>query len=192
MNEPSYSELSDDELLRHIAAGSQAAFGELYDRHSKPLYNYVLRLVFDEAAADDLLQEIFVVVWQKSGRFRYDSRVTTWLFSIAHHRAVDWLRHQQVQNRYQRSLAGDSNEIHPTTPGFDDVVHVGLQNEKIWQAMNRLSADHRAVLELAFVYEMSYREIAAVMDCPLGTVKSRMNHAIKALGSHLKIDGYAI
>jgi RNA polymerase sigma-70 factor (ECF subfamily) len=188
MSEPSYAGLSDSELLQQVATGSQGAFGEMYDRHGKAIYNYLLRMLFEHSAAEDLLQETFLVAWQKAGSFRNDSRVTTWLFSIAHYRAVDWLRHQRVQKRHQELLERPSAFEDESSLNFDDIVHQGLQNEKIWLAAAQLSFEHRSVLQLAYVQEMSYQEIADVMRCPLGTVKSRMNHALKALKWHLKVD----
>jgi RNA polymerase sigma-70 factor (ECF subfamily) len=189
MNSPSFTELSDSDLLQQVANGSESAFGELYDRYSKAIYNYLLRLIFEHTVAEDLLQETFLVAWQKAVAFRNDSRVSTWLFSIAHYRAIDWLRHQKVRHRYQEDVGRFLTVDVESHFSFDDVVHQGLQNEKIWRALDRLSLEHRSVLQLAFVYDMSYQEIATVMNCPLGTVKSRMNHALKSLAHHLKVSG---
>lgn len=184
MDERDLAQLSDQDLLNQIVAGSQIAFGELYDRHSKHLYNYLLRLIFEKEAAEDILQDVYLVVWQKAGSFNGASRVSTWLFSIAHHRAVDWLR---SQNRLEKKLTQLAPLEIFSDAGLDveGWADLNLQNETIWQAVEKLSPEHRAVLELAFVYEMPYGEIAQVMACPVGTVKSRMHHALKLLNRHL-------
>ncbi len=83
---------TDRLLLQAVAQGDENAIGELYQRYQAPLYNYLLRLMREPAGAEDLLQEIFIAVWQGAGRFRGEAKVKTWLFRIAHNQAVSWLR----------------------------------------------------------------------------------------------------
>lgn len=171
---------ADAQLLQWVATGDQEAFSELYRRYGVPLFNYLLRLVQDEPAAEDLLQEVFVAVWNGAARFRWQAQVKTWLFHIAHYQAVSWLRRNRSQGVYEdlQDQAGADD--------LEQAVYDRWESGKLRQALDQLSPQHRAVLELAFVYEMSYREIAEVVDCPVGTVKSRMNHARRLFGEHFR------
>ena len=171
---------NDAALLQQTAAGDREALAALYQRHSKALYNYLLRLTTREAAAEDLLQEVFIAAWQGASTFEGRSKVTTWLFQIAHHKAVSWLR------------------SHRETTDLEDVVlpapehspeALSLQTQQIsdlQQALEQLSPEHRAVVELAFLHELPYKEIAQIMDCPVGTVKSRMAYALRRLNGLLQ------
>jgi RNA polymerase sigma-70 factor (ECF subfamily) len=163
----------DIELLRQVAAGDEAAFAELYDQYAPPVYNYLLRLINEPAVAEEILQEVFLVMWQSAHRFRAEAKVKTWLLRIAHHLAVSWLRRARVVLWPHDELVTEGDE------------HVETQLARRWQidqiraALVQLSPNHRAVIELTFVQGLSYAEIADVMNCPVGTVKSRMSYALR-------------
>jgi len=161
---------ADAALLAASAGGDEAAFAALYDRHSARLFRYLLRLVGQREAAEDLLQEVFVAAWDGAARFRGQASVVTWLFRIAHHRAVDWLR-------AQRPEPAEADEMLAATDCPPEEAFAALGAERLRAALAHLSPDHRAVLELAFFEGLSCREIALVLDCPVGTVKSRIFHA---------------
>jgi RNA polymerase sigma-70 factor, ECF subfamily len=170
---------TDTELLRQVAAGDEAAFTELYDLYAPPVYNYLLRLVNEPPVAEEILQEVFLAMWQGAHRFRAEAKVKTWLLRIAHHQAVSWLR------RARATLSPDE-ELEP-----DDLEPIEEHLARNWQidqvraALARLSPTHRAVIELTFVQGLSYAEIAEVMNCPIGTVKSRMSYALRYLNDFL-------
>lgn len=169
------AKFSDHQLLLVAADGNEEAFNELYQRFEVPLYNYILSLVHEEAVAEDLLQEVFVVTWNSAGRFRGDAKVRTWLFHIAHNKSVSWLRNHHNHTTYE-----DLDEM----LGSGDPESLMLEswrNTQMLRALDKLSPQHRAVIELAFYYELSYDEIAKIVGCPVGTVKSRMNHARRYL-----------
>jgi RNA polymerase sigma-70 factor (ECF subfamily) len=171
---------TDLELLRQVAAGDEAAFAELYDQYAPPVFNYLLRLVNEPAVAEEILQEVFLVMWRSAHRFRAEAKVKTWLLRIAHHQAVSWLRRT-------RAVPWPSDEL-----DFGDDAHVEEHLAQRWEidqvraALQRLSPNHRAVIELTFVQGLSYAEIAEVMSCPLGTVKSRMSYALRHLNALLR------
>lgn len=166
---------TDRQLLRRVAQGDEGALSVLYQRHSGPLYNYLLRLIHEPAFAEDLLQEVFVTVWQGAGRFRGRSKVTTWLFRIAHNRAVSWLRHRK------RELTLDKVADFPAEDSPAERMMGRWRAEQIQAALDQLSPKHRAVLELAFYHELSYQDIAEIVGCPVGTVKSRVSYARRSL-----------
>lgn len=175
---------TDAELLKQIARGDEPAFELLYRRHSTPLYNYLFRLTHHTTVAEDLLQEVFVVAWEKAHSFRGDAQVKTWLFRIAHHQAISWLR------RKREVLTADGTLFdRPVPPQGETQVMETWRAEQLGTALDKLSPEHRAVLELAYFYDMPYAEIAKIMDCPVGTVKSRLNYARRSLSLHLQALG---
>jgi RNA polymerase sigma-70 factor (ECF subfamily) len=172
----------DNELVRLVAAGDETAFAELYDQYAPPVYNYLLRLVNEPAVAEEILQEVFLAMWQGAHRFREEAKVKTWLLRIAHHQAVSWLRRARVVLWPQDELEVDDAEH------IDDHLAHLWQIDQVRAALAQLSPTHRAVIELTFAQGLSYAEIAEVMGCPLGTVKSRMSYALRHLSTLLNQD----
>ena len=170
---------ADFDLLRQVAAGDEAAFAELYDLYAPPVYNYLLRLVNEPAVAEEILQEVFLAMWRGARGFRAEAKVRTWLLRIAHHQAVSWLRRK-------RTVLWPDDELEQETVDSleEDLTHV-WQIEQLRGALVRLSPKHRAVIELTFVHGLSYSEIAQVMNCPIGTVKSRMSYALRHMNELL-------
>lgn len=166
-------------LVRQVACGDEGAFSILYQRYHKQIFNYVLRLIHEQKEAEDLLQEIFLAVWRGASRYREQAAVKTWLYRIGHNQAVSWLRkHHEVSD------IDDRKEINDIS--IEQISMDTWQRKEIHKALNNLSHKHRAVIELAFVHDMAYKEIAQVVGCPIGTVKSRMSYALKALYFMLK------
>jgi RNA polymerase sigma-70 factor (ECF subfamily) len=176
-----FTAASDQQLIESVALGDEFAFVELYSRYKVNLFNYLLRLLNDRTSAEDILQEVFVAVWNGSGRFKARSSVKTWLFRIAHNQAISSLRRQ-------KSVVEHDEEFSEVDSGVD--VEEGLLKswdaDQIHLALAELSPTHRAVVELSFVHGLSYGDIARIMNCPLGTVKSRMSYALKHLNGVLK------
>lgn len=170
---------TDAKLLRQVAAGDEAAFTELYDLYAPPVYNYLLRLVNESAVAEEILQEVFLAMWQGAHRFREEAKVKTWLLRIAHHQAVSWLRRARPA-----VWPDDELELVDHDPIEEHLAH-RWQIDQVRAALAQLSSNHRAVIELTFVQGLSYAEIAAVMNCPIGTVKSRMSYALRNLSTLL-------
>ncbi len=166
--------LTDRQLLEGTARQDEGALAALYDRHSSRLYSYLLRLVNDRGVAEELLQEVFVAVWEGAGRFRGRAKVSTWLFRIAHHKGVDWLR------RRRPSTAGGVDRL-PADDCPEEEAFDAWRADRLQAALGQLSPEHRAVLELTFFEGLSYREVAEVLGCPVGTVKSRMSYAKRFL-----------
>lgn len=171
----------DATLLKRIARGDMQAFDALYQRHSAALYTYILRLTRNQQQAEDILQETFIAVWRNAHQYTGRAQVRSWLFSIAHRRTMDWIRSVANVNETE---AGDTIEEwlmedqHSSDPAWEPSASYG---EEIRLALDDLSPEHRAVIELAFYYDLSYVEIAEVLGCPLGTVKSRIYAARQQL-----------
>jgi RNA polymerase sigma-70 factor (ECF subfamily) len=175
--------LSDQELLQKIIAGDEEAFQQLYHRYQPMIYNYILRLIHQKNAAEELLQDTFLATWQGARKFRGQSSVKTWIFRIAHYKAVSWLRKHQKANQtteFSPDLLIASPEPSPEK-NLIDKAEIG----RVLMALDTLSASHRAVVELTFVHGFAYQQIAEIMGCPVGTVKSRMSYALKYMNTEL-------
>jgi RNA polymerase sigma-70 factor (ECF subfamily) len=178
----------DDETLISLIAQSQAeALDQLYDRYNRPLFSLVLMIVGDRATAEEITLDVFLRVWQKAGSYRADqAKVSTWLTHIARHHAIDVLRRRAVRLD-QSALRLD--EITPGTrvptqdPG--ELAEHSLRRERIHAAINRLPADQRKTLLLAFFGGYTHTQIAETLKQPLGTIKTRMRLAMQKLREFL-------
>ncbi len=180
--------LDDATLVRRIAARDQPALGELYDRFSSLLLALVRRILSNEAEAEEILQEVFLQVWNQAQR--YDPRrssVSTWLVLIARSRAIDRLRSRQVKDRTLSHLQQEKRHQH-TSPEGPGSVLMRQRRQRLRCEMQELPDEQRQVLELAFFRGMTQSEIAASTGIPLGTVKTRTLLAMKKLRNALSND----
>lgn len=176
--------VSDAQLLSRIAAGETEALRSLYRSHGSRLYAYALRISGNPAAAEDILQDSLLAVWKNAGRYRGEGRVIAWLFGIVHHKALN-ARH----GRRMIALDQKAGEIASAVPPPDETVIRNERNGLIRAGLDRLSEKHRLVLDLVFFQGLSLAETAAVCDCPVGTIKSRLNQAKSDLRAILKNGG---
>ncbi len=170
---------TDKRLLGRLARGDAGALTVLYERHARSIFAFLCRLTGNTPAAEDLLQETFLAAWHCSGTFQGRSSVRTWLFGIAHNKAGHWLRrrHPQPLDEHQ--------EIPAPGPDVSELADAAWERERVTAALARLPTTQRAVLELTFYQCLSYAEIAEVLDCPVGTVKSRAYLARRRLAQLL-------
>jgi RNA polymerase sigma factor (sigma-70 family) len=161
----------DRTLLAAVRARDRRAFAELYRRYYPRLHGYLRRLLPNSAFADEIVDDVMFVVWKDARRFRGQSAVSSWIFGIAYRKAMSAIR---KEGRYQAPLdrAADANAVAASPSQDAELLRAGLAE---------LSADHRQVLELTYFCGFSYREIAAIADCPVNTVKTRMFHARRRL-----------
>lgn len=173
----------DYHLLQQVSAGDEDAFKELYFRYHVLIYNYILRLIHEPSAAEDILQNVFWAVWQGSGKFRATASVKTWIFRIAHHQTISWLRSHKKKNQASENF--DELLMPSDAPLPEDLILKKIESTRIRNALEQLSPNHRSVIELTFIYGFAYKEIAKIMDCPIGTVKSRMSYALRYLSAEI-------
>jgi RNA polymerase sigma-70 factor (ECF subfamily) len=166
----------DGDLLTRIEAGDEHAFEELYRSFRPSLTRFLINLTHRPHVVEEVLDDTMIAVWEKPGSFRGASKLSTWIFAIAYRKAMKALRGLDEPQEDRHAETREDDEQSP-----DD----GIQNQQrargLLDAMQMLSADHRAVVNLTYYHEMSYREIAEVMDCPVDTVKTRMFHARRRL-----------
>ena len=170
--------LADDaQLIRRIGRGDRQALSELYARHQRVLFAYLLQLTPDYGLAEELLQDTLVAVWKSAHSFEGRSSVLTWLIGIARRQAHNTLRQRHIM------LADLSEVENMAAPDLEpeEVALAGVARAELTDAFRQLAPVYREVLLLTFVQEMSYQETATILDVPLGTVKSRLSNARRAL-----------
>jgi RNA polymerase sigma-70 factor (ECF subfamily) len=175
-------EVEDTELIARIARGDRSALETLYARHQAALLAYLLHFTFDRGVAEELLQDTLVAVWKNAHGFAGRSSVGAWLFGIARRRA-----YKRLRRRAPPLLALDAaDDVVDTEPEPEAALLASADRAEVAQAVARLAVAHQEVLLLTFVHQLSYAEIADVLGVPLGTVKSRLNHAKRALRDLLR------
>ena|SRR5579872_597447 len=170
--------LADDvQLIARIGGGDRQALSELYARYQRVLFAYLLQLTPDYGLAEELLQDTLVAVWKSAHSFEGRSSVLTWLIGIARRQAHNTLRQRRIP-------LADLSEVE-CMPATDlepeEVVLIGVARAELTEVFRRLAPFHREVLLLTFVQELSYQETATILDVPVGTVKSRLSNARRAL-----------
>jgi len=172
----------DRYLLSEIVSGNESAIKELYERYHLQLFNYIFRIITNKEASEEIMQDVFLAVWTGAKRFKAQSSVKTWLFRIAHHKTVSWLR--KTRRAPQTTELLDS--IAQAENKENDPARLAADKDMVHRLLAVLSPRHREVIELSFFYRFSYREIASILGCPVGTVKSRMSYAIRHLSRELE------
>ncbi len=168
--------LEDDECIAGAQQGDVAAFSELVARYQDRIYRFLVRLTRSQDDAMELTQETFLSAYQALPRWRPDARFTTWLFRIARNQAFDWLRRRK---RVEFLPLEDEQElgIADPAPSPDQALETVQRLRELERALARLPTEHREILLLREVEEMSYEDIADVLDISPGTVKSRIARA---------------
>jgi RNA polymerase sigma-70 factor, ECF subfamily len=167
----------DSELLLAVAAGSRQALEELYLSYHRRLARFLSRFTPRYENVEEIINDTFMVVWQSAKDFRYASQVSTWIIGIAYRTALKSLRRQK-NHAAARSL--DDYPEQTVDPTFDTEVQDWLKH-----GLSQLPMEQRLTLELAYHMGHSLEEIAAITDCPVGTVKARMFHAREKLRQYL-------
>ena len=176
---------SDEVLIGRIATGDRLAMQVLFARHHVRVYRFVLRLVRDESVAEDLISEVFLDVWRQAGRFEGRSQVSTWLLAIARFKALSALR-----RRPDEELDDETAEA-IEDPSDDPEVALEKKDKSaaIRKCLEKLSAEHREIIDLVYYHEKSVEEVAQIVGIPENTVKTRMFYARKRLAELLKAAG---
>lgn len=183
-----WSAVSDADLITLVTQGNQGALEVLYERYSRAVYSFSLRIVGDAQVAEEILQEVFVRAWQQGGSYQSArGSLITWLLSITHNLSID-----EVRRRKRRPQKADSEEpetILASLPdeGSDVEEEVWLSSLRvsIQDALLQLPAAQREAIELAYFQGLTQREIADTLGEPLGTIKTRMRLGMLKLREQL-------
>ena len=165
-----------EELLRRIASGSEADLEAFYRQFETTVYRFALSRLNDSFDASDVLNEVMMEVWRHAGRFQGRSKVSTWLLGITHHKVID-----RIRKRGSRTMTEVDPQLPDSKVNIESAIAGAQDADLVAKCMKGLSDDHRQVLHLAFFEDTQYGEIAEILDCPEGTVKSRVYHAKEAI-----------
>jgi RNA polymerase sigma-70 factor, ECF subfamily len=176
---------SDEVLIGRIAHGDRLAMQVLYARHHVRVYRFVLRLVRNEATAEDLISDVFLDVWRQAAKFEGRSAVSTWMLSIARFKALSVLRRRPEEELDEETADAIADQA-------DDPEVALAKKDKgavLRQCLTKLSAEHREIVDLVYYHEKSVEEVAGIVGIPEGTVKTRIFYARKKLSELLKEQG---
>jgi RNA polymerase sigma factor (sigma-70 family) len=179
-------EPDDGYLISALAGRAVWAMDLLYQRYSRLLYSLAYRIVGDLRVSEDLVQEVFLAVWQHAPSYDPQSgSVSTWLTSIMRHRAFDYLRRAR-RRHISQEVPWEADVFDQDTEYLDlwDEVWRSMQGALVRECLLRLQPEQRSVIELAYFEGLTQSEIASACQIPLGTVKARMRLALR----HLKQD----
>src|SRR5215510_1787392 len=173
------------EWVKRIAEGDREAFEKLYASYQSRLFRYLLRMIGDTGTAEELTNDTMVAAWKAAGSFKGQSKPSTWLFAIARNKALNAMRGlRPVMVEVETAIA-----VAAASESAEQTVSRGDLQTAMKQVLQQLSAEHREVIELTFYQELSYQEIAEIMQCPVNTVKTRMFYAKKKLQEALEQRG---
>lgn len=184
----------DEALISAALEGSARAWERLVRRYEGRVYNFALRMTGNETEALDLMQEVFLGVYRNLQRFRGDSQFTTWLFRIAHNKAVDMNRRkylltplaslggaEQTEDEVLEQLHDETQEQNPLA-----LLDTEQRNAGVMKLLNRLSWDQRLVVELKVFQSCTFEEIAEMQDISANTAKTRFYTAMKLLKTQME------
>jgi RNA polymerase sigma-70 factor (ECF subfamily) len=176
------------ELLRRIGAGDLRCFEELYRRYGGMLFATIIRILNHQEAAEDVLQEVFLQIWEKAPL--YDparGKPLTWVVTLARNKAIDRLRSTQRSNRLHSEAEREAQAFDSSGERSSADLLEGVEKSKlVREAMGRLSKDQREAISLAFFSGLTQTEIAERIGEPLGTVKARIRRGMMRLREVLK------
>lgn len=185
----------DRDLITRCQKGQPAAFDELVRRYQDRVFNLCVRYLREPEIAEEIAQDVFVAIYKHVGTFQGTSKFSTWLFRIVAnhcHNKAKYLRRRKhkLTDSIDRPVETDDGDMQrelPDDPGRspEELTHRRLTNEQIQEAISHLDEDHRVIVLLRDVEDMSYEEIGAILDLPEGTVKSRLHRARNELRTRL-------
>lgn len=185
-SDDSHSEDDDNQLVQRCLRGDTQSFRSLYQRHQQRV-RAILYQLCDASTLDDQVQEVFLRAWKGLPKFRQSAKFSTWLYRIAWNVASD---HRQAAARGRSHLQTLTNHT-PTQHDPPNVMHLHYQ-DLVQRGLDQLSVDHRTVLTLHDLEEVPQKEIAEILDIPVGTVKSRLFHARSAMRQFFEREGVEV
>lgn len=174
------------ELLVRTADGDQTAFAQLYDMLSARVFGLILRVLVNRAHSEEVLQEVFLEVWQSASSFAPNrGQGRSWIMTIAHRRAVDRVR--SAQSSADRDEKAGLRELNTPQDGVEEQVELRIESRRVARALDALPDPQREALTLAYFGGYSQSEIAALVGSPLGTIKTRMRDGLSRLRQEMGV-----
>jgi RNA polymerase sigma-70 factor (ECF subfamily) len=167
-------------LIERVSARDPDAFKQLYRLYQPRLHRFLANLLRCTQLVEEALDDTMIVVWQSAHKFRGASKVSTWIFAIAYRKAL------KARTRWPETVEDEDRDLRMDLgPGPEQQLQRLRLHRSLLDAMDQLSANHRAVIDLTYFHGLSCRDIADVMNCPVDTVKTRMFHARRHLRESL-------
>ncbi len=174
------------EMLVRVAAGDQSAFARVYDMLSPRVFGLILRVLVDRSQSEEVLQEVFLEVWQSAARFAPNKgQGRTWVLTIAHRRAVDRVRASQAST--DRDVRVGFRDLDVAYDGVAEQAQLRIEGRQVATALRTLPDPQREALTLAYYGGYSQSEIAALVGAPLGTIKTRMRDGLTRLRAEMGV-----
>ena len=181
-------DLTDERLMEQIQARELHALGQLHDRYAGMLKALVMKVLHNDAESDDMVQEIFVEIWDRAGSYNPEKgKALGWIITLSRRRAIDRLRKREACCRAEERLADQSKQtpVEAVAHVEEDIAHAEMR-KKLQRVLATLPPVQKEAVELAFYKGMSQREIAAHTGIPLGTIKTRLELGLKKVAEALK------
>ena len=177
---------TDQALMQRVAGRDAAALEQLYDRHSRIVYSVLVRMTEQAASADELLQEVFLRVWNSAAHYQaVRGPLTPWLLTLARNIAIDHLRSKSEKQRRQEHFV-DPAPVAAAEPPMEEWIDHRRLAADLHQRMAALPETHRKALDLAYFKGLSHGEIASTLGEPLGTVKTWIRNAVLHLRREMR------
>jgi RNA polymerase sigma-70 factor (ECF subfamily) len=169
--------LADETLMCKVRDGNLQLLGLLFERYQSPLLNFFLRLTSNRHLSEDLVQDVFFRILRFRHTFRDDTPFTTWMYQIARNVRVDAFRKRKPESEFQEGFESPAD----AAPSPADLASANQEEAILRQAMQRLSEDQRELLILTRYQNLKYEQVAQLLDCQPGTVKTRVFRAMQEL-----------
>lgn len=187
----SESSLEDDKLVKKAIGGDEQAYKKLVDKYERALYFHILKMIKDRDQVEDLVQEAFVKAFDNLNSYNTNYAFSTWLYRIATNNTIDYLRKKKLKtlsiDKPMKTKDGEMEIQLPDESAGTDREIIRKQRQRIVQnAIDELPEKYRRVIKLRHMEEKSYKEIADILDAPLGTVKAHIFRARELLYKELK------
>jgi RNA polymerase sigma-70 factor (ECF subfamily) len=178
--------IAPEQLLAMVASGDQNALAELYDSFSPRVFGLIRRLLVDHAQSEEVLQDVFLEIWQSASRFDPNKgRASTWVMTLAHRRAVDRIRSAQADR--ERDVRIGMRDVGRDFDQASEAAEISIEHERVTAAMSRLSEAQRQAISLTYYGGLSQSELAEALNVPLGTVKTRLRGGMIRLRDELGV-----
>ncbi|MDO8896429.1 MAG: RNA polymerase sigma factor [Bacteroidales bacterium] len=179
---PNYKQLADEKLIVAIANGDSAAFNELYKRYNERMLYYFYRMLWnDRELAQDFLQDLFFKIIDKPHLFDVERKFSTWIFSIAHNMCKN-----EYRNRVVRDIIEEGADTDIILYDEEPVNYSSLQIEDVFNCLHEFDEMHRTAFLLKYREGLSIDEISAILELPVGTIKSRLFYTRKRIQKKLQ------
>lgn len=182
------SKSSDQELSISLRAGSRTAFAEIYERYWSVLLSHAIKMLKDEEKAQDAVQDVFQMLWEKSPALNIHTSLSSFLYTSLRYRILDKLKRDKIEDRFLNTL---QTEIESGVSSTDDAMAEKEFARKIEEGLNMLPPKMRTVFELSRMNDYSYREISKELNLSENTVKKQISNSLKILRKSIQ-KGYLL